>query len=157
MKIYIAVADQSEARFYEVEHPAGPLKLTGKLADPKAHLHDRDFNSDRAGRMADGGPLAGGRQGASSHGTESERRPREHEARLFAQQIAAALEHTYRERGIERLILMAGPRFLGLLREELSAPVRALVAEEIHKDLVHAPEGVVLSHLPPAAFHTHPA
>ncbi|MFI4868128.1 MAG: host attachment protein [Steroidobacterales bacterium] len=157
MKIYIAVADQSEARFYEVEHPAGPLRLTGQLTDPKAHLHDQEFTSDRAGRMSDGGPIGSGRHGASSHGTESERRPREREARLFAQQIAAAIEHAHRDGHIERLILMAGPRFLGLLREELSPAVRGLVTEEIHKDLVHEPESAVLSHLPAEAFHPHPA
>ena len=157
MKLTVAVADQSEARFYEVEHPAGPLRLTGQLTDPKAHLHDRDFNSDRPGRRFDGGPISTGRRGAAGHhGTEGERRPREHEALLFAQQIAAAIEHTYRAGGIERLILMAGPRFLGLLREQLSAPVRAIVTEQIHKDLVHAPESAVLSHLPAEAFHSHP-
>lgn len=159
MKIYVAVADQSEARFYEVEHPGGPLRLTGQLADSKAHLHDRDFKSDRPGRIVSGGPIGTGRRGASGHhGTEGEgeRRPREHEAVLFAQQIATAIENTYREGGIDRLILMAGPRFLGLLREALSPPVRAIVTEEIHKDLVHAPESAVLSHLPADAFHPHP-
>jgi protein required for attachment to host cells len=156
MKLCVAVADQSEARFYEIEHPAGPLRLTGQLADPKAHLHDRDFNSDRAGRMSDGGPIGDGHRGASSHGTESERRPREHEARLFAQQIAAAIEHAHRDGQIERLILVAGPRFLGVLRDALSPAVRGLVTEEIHKDLVHEPASAVLSHLPAAAFHSHP-
>lgn len=156
MKLCVAVADQSEARFYEIEHPAGPLRLTGQLADPKAHLHDRDFTSDRAGRMSDGGPIGTGNRGASSHGTESERRPREHEARLFAQQIAAAIEHAHRDGQIDRLILVAGPRFLGVLRDALSPAVRGLVAEEVHKDLVHEPASAVLSHLPAAAFHAHP-
>jgi protein required for attachment to host cells len=157
MKIYVAVADQSEARFYEVEQPGGPLRLTGQLSDSKAHLHDRDFKSDRPGRVLFGGPIGTGRRGASGHhGTQGEQRPREHEAQLFAQQIAAAIEHAHRDGQIDRLILMAGPRFLGLLREALSPAVRAIVTEEIHKDLVHEPESAVLSHLPAEVFHPHP-
>jgi protein required for attachment to host cells len=157
MRVNVVVADQSEARFYEIEHAAGPLHLTGRLTDPKAHLHDRDFNSDRPGRAFDHGPIRSGRRGACGHhGTEGERRPREHEALLFARQIAAALEHAHRDGRIDRLILIAGPRFLGLLREVLSKAVRALVTDEILKDLAHEPESAVLSHLPAETFHQHP-
>ena len=157
MRLHVVVADQSEARFYEVEHAVGPLQLTGRLADPKAHLHDRDFKSDRPGRGFERGPIGTGRRGASGHhGMEGERRPREHEAQLFAGQIAAAIEHAHDDGRIDRLILIAGPRFLGVLRDALPPAVRAIVTDEIHKDLVHEPDSAVLSHLPAEAFHSHP-
>ncbi|MGC2459841.1 MAG: host attachment protein [Steroidobacteraceae bacterium] len=157
MNVHVVVADQSEARFYAVEHAVGPLQLTARLTDPKAHLHDRDFNSDRPGRAFDHGPIGTGRRGASGHhGTEGERRPREHEALLFARQIAAALEQSQRDVHIDRLILIAGPHFLGVLRQVLSPAVRAIVSEEIPKDLVHEPESAVLSHLSPESFHRQP-
>jgi protein required for attachment to host cells len=50
------------------------------------------------------------------------------------------------------MILMAGPTFLGLLREALPAALRACVAAEIRKDLVHQATGVVRAHLPEEAF-----
>jgi hypothetical protein len=49
MRIRILVADQSEARFYDLGGQHG-LALVGRLADPLAHLHDRDLMSDRPGR-----------------------------------------------------------------------------------------------------------
>ena len=40
MRIRVLVADQSEARFYDLG-PHNALKLVGSLADPLAHLHAR--------------------------------------------------------------------------------------------------------------------
>jgi len=56
----------------------------------------------------------------------------------------------------DRLVVMAGPGFLGLLREALPDHVRESVAAEVPKDLVHEPLEAVKSHLPPAAFHVTP-
>lgn len=153
MLVRIVVADQSEARFYDTDHFDSKLTLAGRLTDPKAHLHDRDFKSDRPGRLFDHAPPAAGRRGGvAHHGTGGERRPREHEAELFAHQIAAALENALRQDEFKRLVLVAGPRFLGELRAALSKPVESAVAAEVAKDLVHAPDTAVHQYLPRETF-----
>lgn len=160
MRIRILVADQSEARFYDlrVREPSPPLPthrllLVGRLTDPKAHLHDRDFSSDRPGRVFDRAPLVGARRGATArHGTGGERRPRKHEAALFARQIAAELERARRNEEFDRLVIMAAPGFLGLLRKALSPSTRATLAAEIRKDLVHEPPEAVQAHVPADAI-----
>ena len=48
MRIRLVVADQSEARFYELRSPDA-VELVGRVADPVAHLHERDLVSDRPG------------------------------------------------------------------------------------------------------------
>jgi len=58
MRIRIVVASQALATFYDVQHVEDKLQITTQLADPLARLHDREFKSDRPGRMFDHGPLA---------------------------------------------------------------------------------------------------
>lgn len=155
MRIRLVVADQSEARFYDLSArraspaPAGArLQLIEQLADPKAHLHDRDFSSDRPGRVFDHAPAPAKRRGATGHhSTGGERRPRKHEAAVFAQQIAGVLERARRADEFDRLLIMAAPAFLGLLRKALPPSVRATVAAEIRKDLVHESPEALQAHV----------
>jgi protein required for attachment to host cells len=153
MRVRIVVADQSEARFYDTDHFNSELKLVGRLTDPMGRLHDRDFKSDRPGRKSDHAPITSGRRGAvPHHGTGGERHPHRHEAELFAHQIAAELENALRQEQFKRLVLVAGPKFLGELRATLSKSLDLSVAAEIRKDLVHATDEVVRQHLPREAF-----
>ena len=153
MKLRIVVADEANARFYDLERrtdlqPRGTLQVTGSLADPAAHLHDRDFNTDRPGRKDNHAALSGGRRGATAHhGVGGEEHPREHEAALFAQRIASRLEQDRARGALEHLVLVAEPRFLGLLRQALPTAMRNLVTEEIHKDLMHEPAERLQAHL----------
>ena len=49
----------------------------------------------------------------------------------------------------DRLVLIAAPRFLGVLRRSLSGPTRAMVSHEVAKDLVHEPAEAVRKWLRP--------
>ena len=153
MRIRIVVANQADAIFYDAQRLEDELQVTGRLTDPLAHLHDRDFKSDRPGRMFDHGPLGGERRGATAHhGTGGERRPRKHEAILFAQKIATELERARRDDRFERLIVMAEPSFLGVLRKALPSSLSSIVIAEVPKDLAHQPANAVRAHLSPEAF-----
>lgn len=149
MHTRIVVADQSAAHFYDIDAWDAPLRRVGELSDASARLHDRDFKSDRPGRVFDHAPAAGQRRGAvAHHGTGGERTPRKHEAELFAGRIASELERAVREHQCERLILMAGPPFLGVLRAALTKHVTDAVVAEVPKDLIHEPESAIRAHLP---------
>lgn len=155
MRVRIVVADQSEARFYDADHRDSRLRPVGGLTDPLAHLHDRDFKSDRPGRVYDHAPNPAGRRGATAHhGTGGERRPRKHEAELFARRIAAQIQTGHRQNEFDRLILMAAPGFLGLLRQALPTSIGRIVVGEVGKDLVHEAAAAVEAHMPADAFHT---
>jgi protein required for attachment to host cells len=153
VRVRIVVADQGEARFYESSRRETALRLAGRITDPNAHLHDRDFKSDRPGRVYNRAPVAGARRGAvAHHATGGERRPRKHAAELFARRIAETLGAEGDE-GFDRLVLMAGPSFLGALRNALSRSLRDKVVAEVRKDLVHQQDEAVLrSHLTDQMF-----
>ncbi|MBW4050822.1 MAG: host attachment protein [Proteobacteria bacterium] len=154
MRVRIVVADQSEARFYDVEHRDSQLRLIATLTDPLAHLHDRDFKSDRPGRVYDHAAGKGRRGATAHHGTAGERSPRKHEAEMFARRIAAQVQTAYRQNEFDRLILIAAPGFLGLLRHALPASLTAIVAGEVGKNLVREAATAVAAHVPADTFHT---
>ncbi len=149
MRVRIVVADQAEARFYDLEPPDPTLRPAGQLCEAQARLHDRDLVSDRPGRVFDHAAPPTGRRGAvAHHGTGGERRPHRHVEMLFARRIAQALTLARREGRIDRIVLMAEPGFLGVIRKALPRVVGSSVTAEIPKDLVHQTEEVVRAHLP---------
>ena len=157
MRVRIVVADQSEADFYELEQRDMPPQFVRRLEDADAHLHDRDLKSDRPGRVFDHAPAIGSRRGAvGHHSTGGERNPRRVEARRFARRIGQALDEERRHNRYDRLVVMAAPAFLGLLREEIPAAVHALLSAEVGKDLVHEPPEALNAYLPPGTFARHP-
>ena len=138
MRVRIVVADQSQADIYQLERRDTHPQLVQRLEDTDAHLHSRDLKSDRPGRVFDHAAAAGQRRGAvGHHSTGGERNPRKVEARRFARRITEALDAARLQDRYDRLVVMAAPGFLGLLRQEMPAAVRAMLTAEVRKDLVH--------------------
>jgi protein required for attachment to host cells len=143
----IVVADQGEARFYD--RSGAVLRAAGTLENPAAHGHNRDFKSDRPGRVFGRAPAAGRRRGTvARHATGGERSPRKRAAELFAKRIARELGTALRAGDFDGLVLVAGPAFLGLLRAALPKHVKSAVIGEVAKDLVHLSKTALRSHLP---------
>ncbi len=152
MRIRILVANQNKADFYDVEHRGDVPRPAGHLLDPAARLHDRDFKSDRPGRVFDHAPSPAGRRGATAHhATGGAQSPRQHETELFASRIAREIERGFQAQEFERLIIMAGPPLLGVLRAALE-PLPRCPTWEIGKDLVRQPLEAISEHLPVEAF-----
>jgi protein required for attachment to host cells len=148
------VADESEARFYDIAGPRARLALCGRVVNPAAHLRDRDLKSDRPGRVFDRAPTIGRRRGAvAHHSTGGERRPRIQQMQRFARRIAREIDRARRQDQFDRLVLMAGPRFLGAVR---AAPHRATLAAavQVPRNLMHEDEGAVRDRVPAAAFRS---
>lgn len=57
--------------------------------------------------------------------------------RRFVESIASELEERISSGGIRRLVLMADPKTLGLLREKLSESARRVIEPEIGADFAH--------------------
>ena len=149
MNVRIIVANESAALLYDVKDPAKGLEFAGQLSDPRARLHDRDLVSDRPGRRPDHAPVQSGRRGASPHhATAGEHDAHEHEIETFARQVVHELEAARHAGRFDRLVIMAGPKFLGMLRALLPASVKATLAAEVPKDLVNHPLHAIREHLP---------
>jgi protein required for attachment to host cells len=145
MTIRIIVADESAASFFDAADAKASLALVDKFENPAARLHDRDLESDRPGRV-----LSSVTSGRSDVGGDRSARRSSHED--FARRIAERIERGRNAHEFDRLVLIAGPRMLGLIRDAMSAPARQLVVAEVAKDLVHSDEQAIREHLPRAAF-----
>ena len=65
-------------------------------------------------------------------------------AAIFADRIAQYLDDALRGNEYDRLVLVAAPAMLGLLRQKIPAAVQKAVLAELDKDLTH----ITLDHLP---------
>jgi hypothetical protein len=143
----VVVADRGEARFYDYESD-NSLTVVGRITDPKSRLHNRDFNSDRPGRVFDHAAKSGARRGAvAHHGTGSESTPLKLQAKKFAESICREIEDADQSRSFEQLVIMAEPSFLGLIREAMPKRLMDKVVLQVHKDLVHSDDGTILNHI----------
>jgi protein required for attachment to host cells len=137
---WIVVAESSRAKVYQSENRKAPLLEVAALVHPEGRLHEGDLVSDQAG--SDGGSVGQGR-----HVVDGRTRAREHEHISFAKEIASRLEAGRNTGAFDSLVLAAPPAFLGLLRENLSKQVMAMVSRQIDKNLVLQPVEALLAHL----------
>lgn len=65
----------------------------------------------------------------------------------FAEDIVTYLDVTLRDGQFQRLVLVAAPAMLGLLRQKLTDPLKAVLRADIPKDLTHLPLDDLPAHL----------
>jgi protein required for attachment to host cells len=122
---WIVAADASRARILQVTG-RDRLSEIDDLVNPKGRLDDRELTTDAHPRF---------------RGTQGPARDREqtgaaeHEAELFSKRIGSYLDKARVEHRYERLLVLAPPRFLGLMRKNMGKEVEKLVVEEIDKNL----------------------
>ena len=102
------------------------------MTDPAAHTKEGDLKVNDAGRRGVVGTSGAGMTTSAGDANKH------HEARLFAKRVAAHLADGLRQKRYAALRIAAAPRFLGLLRQELHANVKAVVVDELDKELTHA-------------------
>ena len=106
-----------------------------------------------AGLVREGGPPGGDveRRGedeaADERGGDHEQTAHEHVATQFAHQLGLELSRARAEGLFGDLILVAEPKFLGLLRGALDAATARQVVNSVTKDLAGVPAHAVASHV----------
>ena len=137
---WVVVADSVRARIFTAETSTSGLAEFETLTHPEGRMHDRDITSDLPGRNQDS---KGGR-----HAMEPPTDPKQELAIEFARTVAHHLDAARVKKDFERLVIVAAPSFLGLLRDQLNNTCRKLVAFELNKNLTqHTPEDI-RDHLP---------
>lgn len=136
----VAVAQRAKARLFRHEGPRSGLTEIRDLAHPESRAHGIDFDTDRPGRVHD-------RSGPGRHAMEVEESPKEREAANFAREVAAAINESRTHQGFDRLVLVAEPGFLGLLRGALDHASAKLVDGEVLKEIVEQKVDEIAKHL----------
>lgn len=158
MNVRIVVADERQASFYDAVTPRAPLMERGSLQNERGGRRDIDLETDRAGRRyggASGVTHGSGPAQGHHHGVDGEKSTVQHELTLFAKEVARKIETDRARNQFDRLVLVAGPKMLGLLRQSLSNPTQSMLAGEISKDILHQGPAVILKAVPIEAFETY--
>jgi protein required for attachment to host cells len=125
--ILVLVANRTRARLFKVADPDGSLEEVDTLTHPGGRLHRRELRLDRSGCTFE-------RVGDVRYAKEPAVNGKEHESMTFAGQVADWLETVCREEQIPALALIAGPAFLGMLRDKLDSHARPFVRWERDKN-----------------------
>lgn len=125
--IWILAANSGKATLFVAESPKSQLMELETFTNPEVRVRQAELTSDRPGRSFDS-------HGEGRHAMAVETNPKEHEQISFARTIVNRLERGRKENAYNRLIVVAAPGFLGLLRANYSAPLNELLTEEIDKD-----------------------
>ena len=129
MTTYIVVADAARARIFTRDS----LKLAEQesLVHAEGRLHEGDLVTDGRGDVHES--MSTTSRSAGEEGTATK-----HENELFAKEVAQRLYSARVGNSMKKLIMVAPPKFLGLLRDKLDAPTQKLVIHSLSKDLSKA-------------------
>lgn len=129
---WIMVANASNANIYGVNDKDLPtpkrfdIEVIHELTHPESRKKDEDITSDRLGNF---------RGGFSGHGSFVDGTdPKEFAAESFAKELAQILEKGRTTHRYEKLIIISGPHFQGLLNKNLSEATKQLIMRTIDKD-----------------------
>ena len=129
---WILVANASLAKLYANLGPNKGLTLVKELIHPESRQKNGELVSDSSGAM--------GAVGSGGGSLQPQTLPKQHEAKVFAQEIAQALYQGRTSNAFKRAILVAPPAFMGLLNAVIDGPTAQLITDRFEKDYTKTPE-----------------
>jgi len=126
---WIVVADSSRARIFERHDPDRHLEEVEDFINEAGRMNSGELRTDERGRFFGKGERQMG------HTADPSMMPYEHENEIFSRQLGDYLERAHNDHRYEQLCLVAAPKFLGLLRDNLNKEVKKTVKEELPNDI----------------------
>ncbi len=136
-KTWILVAGGAQARILENEGPGRGVRPVPNASWEQDVQKSQDIMADRPGRSFD-------RKGDQRHGMEPSSDPKRLQESAFLGSVCSYLDEADRAGRFDRLILVAEPRALGMLRKELGRGPKEKLHGELDKDFTR----VQLTELP---------
>ena len=130
MKTWILVSSAYAARLFESHGPNDPWQELETWRNPPDRLRRQDLLTDRPGRIAG---LANAQRTAYAMPSD----PKEQVEAEFASTLVEVLVRGLDARKFDRILLVAPPHFMGLLRKCEPQRLTEVVNREILKDLTH--------------------
>lgn len=126
--IWIVVANKGQACIYSANRRGEGLNLIDEFVHEAGKAHLQELVSDAPGRVHD-------RQGAARHSMEPDVGFQQDSIRRFARKIVDYLEAGADEGLYDRLIFVAAPAFLGIIRKCVDRHLDERIILEIPKDI----------------------
>lgn len=133
---WILVANASLAKLYANLGPNKGLSLIKEWMHPESRQKAADLVSDRAGAIMSGKGMR-----------QSQTLPKEHQAKVFAMEIAKELYHGRARNAFGRAILVAPPGFMGMINTNLDGPTAQMISDRFEKDYTKTPEPALKARL----------
>jgi protein required for attachment to host cells len=125
---WVIAADSSRARIFEA-HGAKEFREIEDFLNPAGRERYQDLRTDAKGRFYGKGERYQG------HTADPDIDAPVHETELFSKKVTEYLDKGRVEHRYDELFLIAYPKFLGMLRENLSKEAQQLIRDEIPKDI----------------------
>jgi protein required for attachment to host cells len=129
---WIVVADAAHARIFESD------ELMEKMTEIESRIHP-ESRLKIGELMSDGRGSTQARPGDARSAMDPQTDRHQVEVEKFAHELAKHLTEGSSRRAFDRLVLVAPPRFLGLLRAELTPELQRKVVAEIRRDWAQRP------------------
>ena len=130
---WILSANRSSASLFESDWPGTLMRRLQDIPHPQGRMQNKDIDTDKPGRVFDS-------IGQGRHSTSPKQEPTEHIAQQFALNLAEILNRGRLTHAYDKLILVAEPKFLGILRAALDKNTAGLITQSVNKELVDVKE-----------------
>lgn len=125
---WVLAADSAKARIFRRNKRYSPLEEIQTLVHPESRLQRQDLVSDRPGQVHESRTPG---ESANEEPTD----PKVAEAQVFARDIAHRLREARLAGDFSVLILIADPKFLGLLRKSIDADTQKCIEHAVAKNV----------------------
>lgn len=144
---WVLVANGSQARLFNLDGPKKSITLIKEYAHPESRMKTDKLSSDRSGHYMSGGSL-GGSGGSQGYGSFQEATdPKTYELERFAMELTKTLDEGRAANKFDKVVLVASPHFLGLLKQNMSEQLGKAVSHTIQKDYTAVNERDMLDQL----------
>ncbi len=136
---WVLVANGSQARIFNLDGPQKSITLVKEFTHPESRMKTDKLSSDRLGNY-----------GSSSVGNSSYTEPtdpKSYEFERFAMELAKVLDEGRSANKFDKVVLVASPHFLGLIKQNLSEQLSKAVSHTIQKDYTAVNERDMLKQL----------
>lgn len=130
---WILIADAALAKLYSAKNIRGEWSLVQTFDNPAAHEQDQDLVADKFGSYK--APME---PGGSAFDERTD--PKRAEIDQFGRHLANVLREGRTRNAYQRLILVAPPRFQGIVKKHCDAHTEQCFIHHLAKDYVHLPE-----------------
>ncbi|MFT3741596.1 MAG: host attachment protein [Gammaproteobacteria bacterium] len=138
-KIYVLVANASEATCYETEHLGHEMTVVKQYTHPESRQKAADLVSDDFGRYHDH---------STGIGEPYEHvNPKSVEEEKFALELTDVLASALAKGLFGQWVLCASPHFLGLMKKHLGRELKETLAHSLEKDYTKLKEQELREHL----------
>lgn len=131
-KYWVLVANSGHARILEMQRKPYQFHQVTELVSESQHLTNKELVSDTSGRVYRA-------QGPGTHSMKPRSDPHELAEEQFSRSLTQKVEKAAQLGRFDQLLVVADPKTMGRLRQQMNRAVAGKVTDEVSLDLVGMP------------------